>query len=364
MSMSKIKGPKILYLSRGRGFSHAMYDSLILKELKDINKNLSILVATYDKGYTYFLKNGFKPYNLGLKQDDELSLKAALRIWSLIRRFKPDLVVSDEVFIVLHITKGLKIPSILITHWFFETFNKNHPIIPAVKKADHVIFVDTPAFHNIPFDFNVHLTFVGPVIRDFEYTLKDKTRARKELGIDIKDMVILVTPGGRHKDRSRLLDISVEAFKELKDDNLKLILLTGELFKEYQARFADDGSIIVKDYDWKIDRLMVASDLAICKGTFMTTWELAYLGIPSISIPDISNPVDQHQVKEMNKRNLTIKLDPRKLNKEDLLESVKEQLYSDHKNKKITREVKKLIYGLPQRGAAEEINYFLRNILK
>ncbi len=362
--MSEIESPKILYLSRGRGFSHAMNDLLILKELKKINNKISILVASYDKGYTYFLANGFRPFNLGLRQKEELTLKASLRIWSLIRQFKPDLVVSDEVFIALHITKGFKVPSILITHWFFESYNKKHPIIPAVKKANHVIFVDTPEFHVIPPDFNVYLTFVGPVIREFEYSLKDKKRAKDELGIGSKDKVILVTPGGRYKDRNKLLELSAEVFKELDDGNLKMILLTGELYKEYSEKFKNANGIIVKDYDWKMDRLMVASDLVICKGTFSTTWELAYLGVPSISVADLDNPIDQIHVNKMDKYNITVRMDPRELNKSILLEKVKELLNSEEKRKKMSKAAKKFVDGRGQREAAEEINYFICSTLK
>jgi UDP-N-acetylglucosamine--N-acetylmuramyl-(pentapeptide) pyrophosphoryl-undecaprenol N-acetylglucosamine transferase len=341
-----------------------MYDLLIIRELKKINKNLSILVASYDKGYVYFKGNGFRPFNLGLRQEEELTLKASLRMWTLIRRFRPDLVVSDEVFIALHITKGLKIPSILITHWFFESFYRKHPMIPVVKKANHVLFVDKPEFHTIPFDFNVHLTFVGPVIREFDYTLKDKKRAKYELGIDSKDKVILVTTGGRYKDRNKLLELSVEVFKELKDNNLKLILLTGELYEEYSERFKNESKIIIKDYDWQIDRLMVASDIVICKGTFMTMWELAYLGIPSISIPDLDNPVDQVHVNKMDKYNITVKIDSRKLNKDMLLKKVKELLNSEEERKKMSKAAKKLVNGRGQREAAEEISYFVSSTLK
>jgi uncharacterized protein (TIGR00661 family) len=362
--MCENKSPKLLYLSRGRGFSHAMNDLLILKELKKINDKISILVASYDKGYSYFLKNGFRPFNLGLRQKEELTLKASLRMWSLIRRFKPDLVVSDEVFIVFHITRGLKIPSVLITHWFFESYSKKHPINPAVKKANHVLFVDKPEFHTIPFDFNVHLTFVGPVIREFDYTLKDKKKAKHELGIDSKDKVILVTTGGRYKDRNKLLELSAEVCKELGDNNMKLILLTGELYKEYSEKFKNENRIIVKDYDWKMDRLMVASDLVICKGTFSTTWELAYLGVPSISVPDLDNPIDQIHVNKMDKYNITVRIDPRKLNKSTLLKKVKELLNSEEKRKKMSKAAKKFVNGRGQREAAEEINYYLCSTLK
>lgn len=362
MDKSGARSPKILYLSRGRGFSHAMNDLLILEELKSINKDLSIKVASYAGGYDYFVKNGFKPFHLGLKQDEELSIKAGLRIWSLIRKFKPDLVVTDEVFIVLNITKELRIPSILITHWFFELLSKKHPMIPAVRKANHVIFVDTPEFHTIPPDFNVYLTFVGPVIREFEYTPEDRVKARRELDIGREDKVILVTPGGRHKERNKLLEISVEVFNELDMENIKLILLAGELCKKYKKKLADDKRIIVKGFDWKMDRLMVASDVVICKGTFSTTWELAYLGIPSISVPDIKNPIDQLHVNNMAKYNLTNKIDPRMLNKSTILEEVKNILGQENGKKNILNSVKKVLIGRGQKDAAKEINYEACNI--
>ena len=364
MKTSKTKCPKILYLSRGRGFSHAMYDLLILKELKKINDDVVVHVATYDKGYTYFIENGFKPFNLGLKQDEELSLKSGFRIWSIIRKFRPDLVVTDEVFIALHVTKGLRIPSILITHWFFETFGGEHPIIPAIKKANHVIFVDTPEFHNIPLDYNVNITFVGPVIREFEYSLKDKNKVRKELGIKKKNKVILVTPGGRYEERSELLEVSIEAFKELNIKDKSLILLTGDLYEEYWERFADDNSIIVKDFEWKIEKLMVASDLAICKGTFMTTWELAYLGIPSISVPDMNNPVDHFHVHRMTEHNFTLKIGPKDFDRDILLLNINKILESKCNNTDIAKSCREIMYGRGQKEAAEEINYFVSRISK
>jgi uncharacterized protein (TIGR00661 family) len=341
-----------------------MNDLLILKELKDINKDLSILVASYHKGYVCFIENGFKPLNLGLKPKEELTLKAGFRIWSIIRKFKPDLVVTDEVFIALHITKGLKIPSILITHWFFETLSEKHPIIPAIKKADHVIFVDTPEFHKIPRDYNVNLTFVGPVIREFEYGLKDKGRARKELDIEKEDKVILVTPGGGHQVRSKFLEISLEAFKELDGDNLKFIILAGELCEEFIQKYGTDNRIIIKDFDWQMDRLMVASDLVICKGSFSITWELAYLGIPSISIPDVSNPIDQIHVNRMDKRKLTLRIDPRKFNKNVLIENIREFFDSKCNNTDIAKVCKEVIFGRGQREAAEEINYFINRVTR
>ncbi|MGH9397771.1 MAG: hypothetical protein ACRD18_13085 [Terriglobia bacterium] len=57
-------------------------------------------------------------------------------------------------------------------------------------------------------------------------------------------------------------------------------------------RFGRRSDVIVKEHDWQMDRLMVASDLAITKANRITIKELAALGVPSISISHGLNPID------------------------------------------------------------------------
>jgi UDP-N-acetylglucosamine:LPS N-acetylglucosamine transferase len=109
---------------------------------------------------------------------------------------------------------------------------------------------------------------------------------------------------------------------------------------------------------------MIASDIVICKGTFMTTWELAYLGVPSISVPDLDNPVDQVRVNKMNEYNITERIDPRELNKTLLLEKVKKLLNLEEKRRMMSKAAEELVNGRGQREAAEEINYFICSTLK
>jgi UDP-N-acetylglucosamine:LPS N-acetylglucosamine transferase len=336
-----------------------MRDMLIIEHLKEFNTNLNLKVFSYEQGYTYFKKNDFEVGNLDLRLREEFSQKALFKIKSCIDRLKPDFIVADEVFLVLPLAENLGIPSILVTNWFFEAINNKHPLIPVVKKANHIILADKRDFHKIPPNFDIPVSFVGPIIKEFNYEFKDKGKAKKELGINKEDRVILVTPGGRPTERNELLEVSIEVFKELTDKNLKLILLAGELYKEYLERFKNEDKIIVKDFDWEMDRLMVASDIVICKGTFSITWELVYLGVPSISIPDFNNPVDQLHIKKLSEHNATVGLNTKKITPSLLLENVQRLLNSDEERQGMSRACKKLKGKRGQKEAAKIINDYI-----
>jgi len=360
--MSKNKKPKILYFSRGRGFCHAMRDMLIIEEFTKLNENLNIQVASYAEGYTCFTQNGFEVFDLGLKLNEEIGYNAVNRIESLIKRFKPALIVTDEGFVVLSLAKKFGIPSLLITNWFFESIDKRHPLIPVVRDANHIIFADRKEFHKVPSNFDVPVSFVGPIIRQFEYTHKDKGKARSELGLEDDEIVILVTPAGRHKHRNKLLDLTPSIIERVKKLELRLILLTGPLFEEYSKKIEKNDRVIVKSYDWKIDRLMAASDLVINKGTFTTTWELVFLGVPSISIPDGDNPVDLIHVKKLEKLNATVAINPYDFYTSILLEKIERLLDSEEKRKEMSRSCLNLVVERGQKKAAKIINEYVSNL--
>ena len=76
----------------------------------------------------------------------------------------------------------------------------------------------------------------------------------------------------------------VAAWDALPHPSKRLIWLAWRDYDSLRARFGDRPDILVLKEDWAIDRLMVASDLAITKGNRTTVCEAAFLGLPSISI--------------------------------------------------------------------------------
>jgi len=359
--MERVKKRKILYFSRGRGFSHAMNDILIIRQLEKINKDLEIQIDSYAQGFMFLKKNGFEAFDLDLKLEEEASPEIFKKIKSRLNEIKPDLVVSDEFFMALPMARKFGIPSIFISNWFFEEFYEWHPLIPVVKKANHIIFVDRKEFHNIPSNFNVPISFVGPIVREFKYTLKNKSKVREELEIGQNDRVILVTAGGRSEERNELLDLNVEVFKKLNLNNLKMILLTGNLYHEYSKSLEDEKGIIVKDFDWDMDRLMVASDIVICKGTYSTAWELIYLGIPSICFPDDENPVDKARVSTLAELNIAVAVNLNNFNVPYLLEKAKTLLNSKEKREQMSRNCLRLAGDRGQKNTATVINDYICN---
>jgi hypothetical protein len=71
--------------------------------------------------------------------------------------------------------------------------------------------------------------------------------------------------------------------------------------------------VLVKEHDWQMDRLMVACNLAIAKANRITLKELAALGIPSISISQGRNPIDDLLIERiatntaLNSRTVTVR---------------------------------------------------------
>lgn len=360
---TRANNSQILYFSRGKGFGHAMLDILVLEQIKKLNSDLPIQIVSYADGYNALKANGFQALDLGLSADGDMGSDAIIKIGSIIKECEPNLIVSDEVFMALPLAKLFNIPTFLITHWFFEAIDRKNPIIPFVKNSNHIIFTDISDFHTVPPDLKVPVSFVGPIIRKWEYSQRDRSNVRKQLGIDTDDRVILVTTGGRHSQRIALFETAIEAFEKLELPKSSLLLLAGQLYQHYSERFENNRKVIVKDYDWKIDKLIIASDLVICAGTFTTLWELAFLGIPSISIPDAHNPVDNMHAKNMAKLNITIVVEPKTLNPDALIRKIDVILGSPATWDKMSQAGLNLNKYRGQEGAARIVNDYLKSAL-
>ena len=72
----------------------------------------------------------------------------------------------------------------------------------------------------------------------------------------------------------------------------RLIWIGGEDDEFLAEKTKEHPEIIVNEQDWQMDRLIVAADLAITKGTRKTLKELAVLGVPSISLSRGLNEID------------------------------------------------------------------------
>ncbi len=286
MTIKQINSQKrILLISRGKGMGHATRDIGIVKELQKIAPNITVNIATYGMGYKAFTRNGYTVTDLGFPEAlnwDEALNEKFVKIGSMIIKIKPDLIIGDEELAPMTLARLFEIPSVLITDWLPpEDIEWN--VQDFFSDANVIIFPDIEGSFQIPRNLRHIVRFTGPIVRRSQYSLKDRNLMRTKLGIGQEKIFILVTAGGVRDIDEFFFISSIKAFKKAGLSHGELFLLAGPLSQKL-AGFADE-SIVIRDFVSEIDMYIVASDIVITRGGHTTLWELAFMGVPSISIP-------------------------------------------------------------------------------
>jgi lipid A disaccharide synthetase len=158
--------------------------------------------------------------------------------------------------------------------------------------ADHILFTDERGIYLEPPSAAGRTQYLGPVRPNFQLSRKHRSRARRELGLNAS-VVISVMPGSWTEEIAPVLDLVLPAFDALAARDKHLIWLAGQDHARISARMNGRQDVTVIEADWKIDRLMVASDLVVTKVNRRTVLELAMLGIRTLSISYGLNPIDE-----------------------------------------------------------------------
>lgn len=281
----KSKACKLMIVSRGHGRGHAVPDMAIARELALSVPNLEIQFVSYAAGAEAYRACGF----------DVLDLRAADKppMWDQVIAFtrllcetKPDLVVAHEEPAAVVAARAFRIPSLFITDYFIDP---KHWSMQALRHADEIIFTAQSGLYTEPPYLKGRVRYVGRAVRQFEYTLQHRERARHELDIPPDATVVLCQPGAWVESQVPLADLMDAAWDLLPCFPKLLIWLAGRDFQTLSARFAHRSDIHLLKEDWRIDRLMAASDILITKANRMTVYEAASLGLPSISISSMVN---------------------------------------------------------------------------
>ncbi len=279
----------VLFYSRGRGHGHAIPDMAIADELLQLQSAIDLRLVSYGTGAETFRAHDRFVIDLQLPDANPL-WETVLRAGQLIRDTQPGLVISHEEFSILPVAKIFGVPTVLITEWFSDP---DHLQMQALVHADEVICIENEGVFDVTPSVEGKVYYAGPVLRPFSYSRGDRERARQELGIPQDATVILVIPGGWATEaKEPIYDLLVPAFNMLKVPGKLLVWMAGADYEMLQEHLEGRADVIVKERDWQIDRLMVASNLAITKANRVTLRELAALGIPSISISHGHNRID------------------------------------------------------------------------
>jgi len=280
---------KILFFTRGRGRGHAIPDMEIARELEKLSADVQIRFVSYGTGAKTFEAHDVRHIDLGLPDLNPINETLVLA-GKLIGWLDPDLVVAHEEFPAMPMAKIFDKPTVMITDWFTDPEKYS---MGALRFADRIVFLDEPGIYEEPEWIKGRVDYVGPVIRDFDYTPEDQPRAREEMGIPPEAFVVAVLPGSWREADTPILDMVLGAFDQLDAEPKHLVWAAGEDRDLIREGTGGRENVTVKGYELQIDRIMVAANVAVTKATRKTLAELNWLGVPSVSISHGQNPLDE-----------------------------------------------------------------------
>lgn len=282
-------GLKILFFSRGRGRGHAIPDIEIVRHLQQLDPTAQVRLVSYATGGETFQAHSIPYIDLGLPERNTIN-ETIIAAAKLTGWLNPDLVVAHEEFMALPAAKIFDKPTIFLTDWFSE--NEKYAMA-SLRLADTILFLDESGIYPEPESARGKVTYIGPVLREFNYSIADRPRARRELNIPSDAFTIAVLPGSWAEEAFPIAGLVIGAFDLLPRQPKHLIWAAGADEALLKHLTAARPNITVLGYDPAIDRIMTAADAAITKGTRKTLFELQSLGIPSVSLPNPTLAVDR-----------------------------------------------------------------------
>ena len=278
-----------LFFSRGRGRGHAIPDLEIARELQGIDSGIEIQFVSYATGAETFKAEGRNVVDLGLPEDNSF-VETIVLAHRTIAQLRPHVVISHEEFPALVAARLANIPSIYLAAWLPP---QGSVAAESLACAGAVIVTEDPGIFPVPQSLSTRPTYTGPILRKMKYSVTDRSRLRNELGIETNALAILVAPGGGWPEEvAPISETVLPAFLALTRPAKHLFWLAGKDFDLLTKRTSGMPGVHILDYFTPIERLIVACDLVITKGTYQTTLDAASLGVPSISLSPRRNPID------------------------------------------------------------------------
>jgi UDP-N-acetylglucosamine:LPS N-acetylglucosamine transferase len=284
----------VLFFSRGQGRGHAVPDVAVVEDLMHTDPNCRVLFVSYSTGAATIRELGHTVIDLELPERNPI-WETVVRVTRLIFDKRPLLVVAHEELCAMPAAKIYNIPTVFITDWLPGSED-----IECLSYADDIICIDDPGYFDVSPSLVGKIHYVGQVFRPWDRIPLEKSSARSELGISSDSLVILVIPGGseiEHEDRSPICDLVVSAHDRLEAPTKCLIWIAdGRDYELLSERTKHRRDIMIQRPDPGVYVKMMACDLGITKGNRETSFELAALGIPSISLSFGKNPIDDYRV--------------------------------------------------------------------
>ena len=216
----------LLFFSRGGGRGHAIPDIAIAKEILRLRPDIDIRFVSYGTGASTFKEFGHSVIDLGLPERNS-ALETLVPGGDIVRRIRPDLIVSHEEFIVPPIARMFSILVSFITDWFIESREFR---MLCLRYADDILFLDDRSVYNEPLYLADKVRYLGPALRKFTYSRADRNSVRDDLALSQRSLVIsvFVHPGRRIEKVAPIFELVMTTYDSLDYINKNLIWVAGE----------------------------------------------------------------------------------------------------------------------------------------
>jgi len=317
---------KILISVCGEGFGHTTRCIAVGEEL---SKEHDIKFVAYGKSMDFIKRYGYEVYETcpeiklsgkDGKFDIRRSIfnskynpaKAIKREMEIIKKYNPDLIISDCKYSTVIASKFLKKPYYVITNQnYTRTHNKEKYIVYPVmkmlnvmnKSAKGVLIPDLP-MPNTVCEYNLtklnNLTFIGPLIR---YKLDDYE-------VERGDYILSVIGGFEY--RFRILELLNKVAEE---KNLKVKMVCGSHdVAEKLRKIKKSKNITIIPIATDMENLIKNCSFIVCHGGHSTLMEAISFGKPVITIPDLDHPEQENNARKINELKCGIALSHKTLN--------------------------------------------------
>lgn len=279
----------IIFFSRGRGHGHAVTDVEIVESIREVDAGFGCTMASYGTGWQTFSALGVEALDLNLS-DENLFVPTLVAACSLIRELRPSIIIAHEEFAAVAAAAACGVPCIFLSSWFPPV---NSLLAETLHYPRALVLLEDGGLFPVPPGLAERVRVAGPVVRRMGYSRERRGEVRAELGIvDDAECWCIISGGWANEERAPVGHLMLDAFACLPRVDKRMIWL-GQISGRLAERVSRMPGVEVLPFAKHIDKIMVASDVILTKGTHAATLEAASLGIPSVSLSLRQNPVDE-----------------------------------------------------------------------
>ncbi len=368
---------RVYFAPNGIALGHAGRCIPVARKL--VKRGDTVIFSTYGDAVEFIQAAGFKVLNTPQIKFEETadgsvamlqtSLKWPKHILTFLRqvkseivnlkKFKPDIIISDSRLSPLFAGVLLDIPRLLLLHQIRMLIPHRKELTPLQKKLKHfgedIIMYDTNIFWSasdlilapdFPFPYTIakdnlnvpakmlrKVEFIGQVISKRPEELPEREEIKRGLGVDDRPL-IYAGVAGTIVERANLIQILEDILVKL-PDKYQVIFTKGIPGKIDKPVYETSN---IKIYNWLSDRysILKSADLVISRAGHNTIAECFYYGKPMILIPTPAHSEHQGNAKSAKQMEVAYVLQQNEVNYKTLLNAIEFVLNNSRMNKRIT----------------------------